>query len=139
VQQLLLKDLHRISGSLHPLLSIGQRSFSSSQLQQQHAVLRQFGIHLQTCRNASPLLVQGGEGIGQESVNLVHVALVLWRCTGNSDLTRSGPFGLGFRPSQEGENGLPFVRQAVLKTPPMRVFPVLDQPERAAPDSSLLG
>jgi len=77
VQQLLLKGLHHISGSLHPLLSIGQRSFSSSQLQQQHAVLRQFGIHLQTCRNAPLLLVQGGEGIGQERI-LGHVALVLW-------------------------------------------------------------
>jgi len=77
VQQLLLKRLHHISGRPHLLLSIGQRSFSSSQLQQQHAVLCQFGIHLQACRNAPPLLVQGGEGIGQELVNLGHVALVL--------------------------------------------------------------
>jgi hypothetical protein len=77
VQQLLLKGLDHISGSLYLLFSIGQRSFSSSQLQQQHAVLRQFGIHLQACRNAPPLLVQGGEGIGQELVNLGQGALVL--------------------------------------------------------------
>lgn len=39
-----------MSRILHRILGIGQRSLSKKKLDQQHTVLRQFGVFLQACR-----------------------------------------------------------------------------------------